>query len=82
MVKEKLVSYPWWMVLLQGIVALVLGGILLAAPAMSTALLIRILGLYWLIDGIFSLVRIFLKNSKLPEKTDIFWERIISAEIF
>jgi len=58
-------DFPWWLVLIQGIAALILGVLLLISPGMTTFILIQFLGIYWFIDGIFSIVRIFTKNSNL-----------------
>jgi uncharacterized membrane protein HdeD (DUF308 family) len=56
-------SHPWWMTLIQGIAALILGGILLWAPAKDKVdtwqLLVAFLGIYWLILGVLDIVRIF-----------------------
>ncbi|MDI9548503.1 MAG: DUF308 domain-containing protein [Chloroflexota bacterium] len=54
---------PWWLLLLQGIAALLVGLLLLAAPLGSTVFIIQFLGWYWLIGGIFSIVGIFLDNA-------------------
>ena len=53
-------GYPWWLVLLQGIFAIVLGLLLLSSPAITTLVLIQFIGIYWLIAGVFNLVGIFL----------------------
>jgi uncharacterized membrane protein HdeD (DUF308 family) len=51
---------PWWVVLLEGIAALVLGLLLLADPSATTVVVVQLLGAYWLIDGIFRLVTLFV----------------------
>ncbi len=58
-------EFPWWLVLIQGIAALILGLLLLISPGMTTFILIQFLGIYWLIDGIFSIVRIFIKSTTI-----------------
>ena len=58
-------SYPWWLVLIQGIAAIILGVLLISSTRITTVILIQLLGLYWLIDGIFSIIRIFLKNAEI-----------------
>jgi uncharacterized membrane protein HdeD (DUF308 family) len=54
---------PWWVGLIMGIVAVVIGAVLLWAPAKTQAntylLLVTLLGFYWLVDGIIDIVRIF-----------------------
>lgn len=54
---------PWWLVLLQGIFAIILGLLLLSSPGMTTLVMIQFIGIYWLIAGIFNLVGIFLDHS-------------------
>jgi len=58
-------SNNWWVFLLQGIAVLILGILLITNPAVTVATLVIFLGIYWLIDGIFSLVSIFTKTSNL-----------------
>jgi uncharacterized membrane protein HdeD (DUF308 family) len=58
MVKNR----PWWLLFIEGIVAIFLGGILLWAPSNTQqntwTILVIILGFYWLVTGILSLVRL------------------------
>lgn len=54
---------PWWVVLLQGIAALIIGFFLLVSPGLTTAILIQFLGIYWFVSGIFSIVAIFIDSS-------------------
>ena len=51
---------PWWLVLLQGIAALILGLLLLTNTPETVFVVVQLLGFYWLIDGVFRLVSIFL----------------------
>jgi len=60
---EKGASLPWWLVLLEGIAAVIIGGLLLISPAATTVVLIQFLGIYWLVSGIFSVVSIFIDSS-------------------
>jgi uncharacterized membrane protein HdeD (DUF308 family) len=58
---------PWWLTLIAGIMAVIVGAIMLWAPA-STKLdvykgLVIVLGLYWLVEGIFEIVAIFVDHS-------------------
>jgi uncharacterized membrane protein HdeD (DUF308 family) len=55
--------FPWWAILLQGIFALILGLLLLANPAATTAVIVRYLGFYWAIGGVFQLVAMFIEPS-------------------
>ncbi len=58
-------SNLWWLVLLEGVAVLILGILLITDPALTVNTLIVFLGVYWLIDGIFSLIRIFVNASAL-----------------
>jgi uncharacterized membrane protein HdeD (DUF308 family) len=60
---KESVGIPWWLILLQGIFAVILGLLLLASPAMATLVLIQFIGIYWLIAGVFNLVGIFLDHA-------------------
>jgi uncharacterized membrane protein HdeD (DUF308 family) len=58
---------PWWLTLIAGILALIVGAVLLWAPAKTKVetyqLLVAILGVYWLVEGIFDIVSIFVDHS-------------------
>lgn len=56
-------SVPWWLVLIEGIAAVIIGLLLLAKPGMTTAILVQIVGIYWFIAGILSIVGIFVDSS-------------------
>jgi uncharacterized membrane protein HdeD (DUF308 family) len=58
---------PWWLTLITGIMALIVGAIMLWAPA-ATKLdvykgLVVVLGIYWLVEGIFEIIAIFIDHS-------------------
>lgn len=55
---------PWWLVLLQGIAGVIIGILLLLQPVPSTILLVQLLGIYWLVGGIFEIVSIFVDNTQ------------------
>jgi len=55
---------PWWLLLLQGIAAIILGILLLANPGQTTVALVVLAGLYWLVSGVFAIIRIFTKAGK------------------
>ena len=56
-------ALPWWLVLVEGIVVALLGLLLLVAPGASLFFLVRLLGIYLLIAGIFRIIGIFLDSS-------------------
>lgn len=49
-------STPWWVILLGGIIAIITGLFLLFSPARTTYVLMQILAIYWLAQGIVSLL--------------------------
>lgn len=59
---------PWWLTLIGGILAVIVGAILLWAPAKTKietyTLLVALLGIYWLIQGIFEIVAMFVDHSQ------------------
>lgn len=62
-VVEGRIGMPWWLILLQGIAALILGFLLLTDPGMTVLVLVQFLGAYWFIDGIFRIVSIFVDRT-------------------
>src|SRR4051794_21222680 len=56
-------TFPWWLVLLEGIFAALFGLLLLIAPGATWIFLIQVLGFYLLIGGIFRIVSMFLDTS-------------------
>lgn len=56
-------EFPWWLVLLQGIAAVVIGLLLISWPGVTVLTLVIFLGVYWLISGILDLVGIFVDQS-------------------
>jgi uncharacterized membrane protein HdeD (DUF308 family) len=54
---------PWGFLLIQGIALIIIGGILLWAPAKTSAntvlLLVTLLGIYWIVSGVLDLVHMF-----------------------
>jgi uncharacterized membrane protein HdeD (DUF308 family) len=60
-------SRPWWLLLVSGILAVVIGGVLLWSPVKTKVntymLLVSLLGFYWLFRGIFEIVYLFTDRS-------------------
>jgi uncharacterized membrane protein HdeD (DUF308 family) len=56
-------SRVWWVFLLQGIAAILLGFLLLTAPAATLVSLVTFLGFYWIVSGVLSLVQMFVDRS-------------------
>ncbi len=61
--KAEAEQIPWWLVLLNGLAALIIGVLLLISPGVTTAVLVQLLGIYWFIAGIFSLISLFKDRS-------------------
>ena len=59
---QKTLADNWWLALLSGLVAIVLGAILLFQPELTLFLLVRILGTYLLIIGIFTAIAALLNR--------------------
>ena len=53
---------PWWLVLLEGIAAAIIGLFLLTAPGATLFVLVQVLGIFWLVGGIFRIISIFLDS--------------------
>jgi uncharacterized membrane protein HdeD (DUF308 family) len=62
-IKEKVGGQPWWVVFVEGILALVTGGLLLISPERTVGLLVLFLGIFWLIGGVIELVSIFVDKT-------------------
>ena len=54
---------PWWLVLIEGILAIIIGAYLLIAPYRTLMYLVYFLGWYWLITGILTVALIFFNRS-------------------
>ena len=53
----------WWLVLIEGLAAVLIGFMLLANPLQTSNILVWTIGLFWLISGIISIIRIFTDRS-------------------
>lgn len=60
--------FPWWLLLLWGILALLLGAAFLFTPGITTVLLITFMGAYWLVGGIFAIVSLTVDRTNLGWK--------------
>jgi uncharacterized membrane protein HdeD (DUF308 family) len=63
--------FPWWLVLLWGIFAVIIGALFLYYPYWSLMASIVFLGVYWFIGGIFTLFAGFM------QATDRGWKIVI-----
>ncbi len=53
---KQAAANSWWIFLLQGIAALVIGVLLLTATEQTVTVLVALLGIYWMVSGIFNIV--------------------------
>jgi uncharacterized membrane protein HdeD (DUF308 family) len=51
--------FPWWMGLIEGIAAVVIGLFLVISPGMTTLVLVPFLGFFWVVSGMISLMDLF-----------------------
>lgn len=63
----------WWVFLLQGIAAIILGLLMLTAPGATLLVLVTMLGIYWLVMGVLAFVRVFVDHS-----VPWFWSLLIA----
>jgi uncharacterized membrane protein HdeD (DUF308 family) len=56
----EILEVPWWVVLLEGVIAIIVGLFLLYRPAVTTIFLLQILGIFWLAGGILSVLGAFI----------------------
>ncbi len=54
---------PWWVMLIGGILAILIGLLLLTAPAKTVFTLVMALGIYWIIQGLVTLVGMFIDHT-------------------
>ncbi len=55
-IEMEITKASWWAVLLEGVIAVLVGLFLLLRPATTTVLLMQVLGIYWLASGVLSLL--------------------------
>lgn len=54
---------PWWLVLLGGIAAVIVGLLLITTTEKTLFVLVQFIGIYWIVSGIFDLVSMFIDHS-------------------
>ncbi len=57
---RSMVSSVWWLLLLQGIAALILGILMVTYPAATLVVIAVYIGVYLLISGLLSFIRMFM----------------------
>lgn len=61
-------SMPWWLVLVWGLMAIIIGIMLITTPVITTYYLILFMGAYWFVGGIFTLISLFQDKSNMGWK--------------
>lgn len=54
---------PWWLVFIEAIAAIIIGLLMLISPVSTLLVLVRLLGFYFLITGVLSIIGIFIDSS-------------------
>lgn len=62
-IDNKPLHMPWWIPLIQGIAAVILGILLWMNPGQTAVILVQFLAIYWIIAGIMELLRLFVDRS-------------------
>src|SRR6266571_5999319 len=55
---------PWWLGLLGGIAAIIIGFLFLSSPAVTMTIILQFLGFYWLFTGVLDLVSLFVDRTE------------------
>jgi uncharacterized membrane protein HdeD (DUF308 family) len=53
---KEILSQAWWLVLLEGLTAVIVGGLLITQPGLTVLALVQFMGTYWFVDGILKLI--------------------------
>jgi len=51
---------PWWIVLLEGIISIILGLFIIFEPVATTITLVQILGIFWFLGGVFTILSLLV----------------------
>jgi uncharacterized membrane protein HdeD (DUF308 family) len=63
-IDNKPLHMPWWIPMIQGIAAVILGILLWTNPAQTATTLVMFLAIYWIVAGVMELLRLFVDRSK------------------
>jgi len=64
-------DYPWWIMLVEGLAAVVVGIFLFTNPVATTVTIVWFVALYWVITGLFSLASLFWDRAQWGWR--VFW---------
>jgi len=54
---------PWWLILIEGILLIIIGIFFFTQPLSTSASVVFVLGIFWLISGIMGFIRLFWDRS-------------------
>ncbi|HVP94239.1 MAG TPA: DUF308 domain-containing protein [Methanoregulaceae archaeon] len=60
--------YSWWLVLIQGLAALILGIAFLVYPYLTLMVAVIFVGAYWFVSGIFSIISVAMDRTNMGWK--------------
>jgi len=66
--QKKISLLPWWVLLLWGVLALIIGSMFLWYPGMTLVLVVILLGAFWFVGGIFTLASLAVDKSQMGWK--------------
>ncbi|WP_269848951.1 DUF308 domain-containing protein [Methanosarcina horonobensis] len=67
-VEYEILQVPWWLIVLEGIFAVIIGLFLLFSPVKTTITLVQILGIFWLLGGALSILSLLVDRENLGWK--------------
>lgn len=67
-VEYEVLQVPWWLVVLEGLISVIIGLFLLFSPVATTITLVQILGIFWFLGGVISII------SLLIDREDMGWK--------
>ena len=56
-------GFPWWVTLIQGIAAVIIGALLMFQTVTTTVVLVLFIGWWWLISGVFEIGSLFVDRT-------------------
>ncbi|WP_214036873.1 DUF308 domain-containing protein [Methanospirillum sp.] len=71
-IEEAVRGMPWWLVLVWGVLAVIIGIMLITTPLITTYFLVLFMGAYWFAGGIITLFSLY------SDKTNMGWKIFLS----
>ncbi len=72
-IPAQMAMYPWWLVLVWGLLAILVGILFFATPGITTVVFITLLGAFWFVGGIFTLF------SLAKDRTNMGWKILLAV---